>query len=173
MTEASTRGPAHPDALPALTGLRFLAALSVLVGHSFADLVKFSGIQPLWAHYLSHMAAIGMPLFFVLSGFVIHYNYHYSIVTAPARGTFNFIVARFARLYPLYIFVIMLDLFRYFYFENLNNPTILEQIYGITEKYHADSDMVLPDYWGPLSDLQLSGDDPDGMVGQHRMVLLP
>jgi hypothetical protein len=47
-----------------------------------------------------------MTLFFVLSGFVIHYNYAASIERDGARGIANFFVARFARLYPLYIVVI-------------------------------------------------------------------
>ena len=42
-----------------------------------------------------------MTLFFVLSGFVIHYNYN---ATSPVRADCaTFFVARFARLYPLYI----------------------------------------------------------------------
>jgi hypothetical protein len=76
-----------------------------------------------------------MPLFFVLSGFVIHYNYHQSIVTAPACGTFNFIVARFARLYPLYIFVLLLDLFRYNFFENAYIPSVSQQLFLALPSY--------------------------------------
>ena len=52
-----------------------------------------------------------MPLFFVLSGFVIHYNYAQPVHAQPLRGTYNFFVARFARLYPMYFVVLFADLF--------------------------------------------------------------
>jgi peptidoglycan/LPS O-acetylase OafA/YrhL len=50
------------------------------------------------------LGALGMTLFFVLSGFVIHLNYRQ---TAGLRqgGTARFLIARFARLYPLYLLV--------------------------------------------------------------------
>ena len=60
--------------LPALTGLRFIAAFSVLVGHA----VVWTGGEKVLvstAPYITQGPALGMPLFFVLSGFVIHYNY--------------------------------------------------------------------------------------------------
>jgi peptidoglycan/LPS O-acetylase OafA/YrhL len=50
---------------------------------------------------ISTLAGLGMTLFFVLSGFVIHYNYHE--VCATPGGNKKFFLARFARLYPLYI----------------------------------------------------------------------
>jgi peptidoglycan/LPS O-acetylase OafA/YrhL len=48
-----------------------------------------------------------MTLFFVLSGFVIHYNYN-TTITQPG-GLRMFFVARFARLYPLYILLFLFD----------------------------------------------------------------
>ena len=96
MLEASPAGRNdRPDPLPALTGLRFIAAFTVLAGHAADSLLQFAGEHPDWCHYIAALPGIGMPLFFVLSGFVIHYNYHRSIVEAPARGTINFFVARF------------------------------------------------------------------------------
>ena len=48
-----------------------------------------------------------MTLFFVLSGFVIHYNYNATIVRPG--GLRLFFVARFARLYPLFILMFLFD----------------------------------------------------------------
>src|SRR5262249_14107703 len=63
-------------AIPALTGLRFIAALTVVISHSVTLLLLFpAGAMPRWQSYLLEIGGIGMPLFFVLSGFVIHYNY--------------------------------------------------------------------------------------------------
>jgi peptidoglycan/LPS O-acetylase OafA/YrhL len=57
------------------------------------------------------LAYFGMSLFFVLSGFVIQYNYGVSFGTLPLRtATYRFYVARFARLYPLYAFTILVAL---------------------------------------------------------------
>jgi peptidoglycan/LPS O-acetylase OafA/YrhL len=50
-----------------------------------------------------------MSLFFVLSGFVIQYNYaDIFLKERLPSATFKFIVARFARLYPLYVLSIIL-----------------------------------------------------------------
>ena len=49
---------------------------------------------------------MGMTLFFVLSGFVIHYNYRIRMSEGGVLGFWEFFVARFSRLYPLY-FVLM------------------------------------------------------------------
>jgi peptidoglycan/LPS O-acetylase OafA/YrhL len=89
--------------LPALTGLRFIAALCVVVSHGAGAMTNVPGGNPLWHIYLTSLAAFGMTLFFVLSGFVIHYNYSEQITKYNWRGIMNFLSARFARLYPLYI----------------------------------------------------------------------
>jgi peptidoglycan/LPS O-acetylase OafA/YrhL len=86
-----------------LTGLRCVAALSVAIPHALLQIVRFPINQPVWYDYVNAASGIGMTLFFVLSGFVIHYNYSESIRAGRVRGLFNFFVARFARLYPMYI----------------------------------------------------------------------
>jgi peptidoglycan/LPS O-acetylase OafA/YrhL len=94
---------ARPD-IPALTGLRGVAAYSVLLGHT----LNFSMVNEPWITALAHF---GMALFFVLSGFVIHYNYGSSFAargTLPATRTFLW--ARFARLYPLYFVGLVLSI---------------------------------------------------------------
>jgi peptidoglycan/LPS O-acetylase OafA/YrhL len=83
--------------IKALTGLRFIAALFVCMAHI---LPKFWLATPI---DIARLSAEGMTLFFVLSGFVIHYNYSHSISTNKGLGLYNFFVARFARLYPLFI----------------------------------------------------------------------
>ena len=56
---------------------------------------------------ITTLTGLGMTLFFVLSGFVIHYNYCRTI--PKAGGVRAFAVARFARLYPLYIALFIVD----------------------------------------------------------------
>lgn len=50
-----------------------------------------------------------MTLFFVLSGFVIHYNYRDQILSGGFRGFSQFVWVRFARLYPLFFLVFLVD----------------------------------------------------------------
>jgi peptidoglycan/LPS O-acetylase OafA/YrhL len=71
-------------------------------GHCMA----FEGGAPL-SLTASTLVGLGMTLFFVLSGFVIHYNYNATIVRPG--GMRAIFVARFARLYPLYIVVFLFD----------------------------------------------------------------
>jgi peptidoglycan/LPS O-acetylase OafA/YrhL len=98
--DASIGSQALPQ-IPSLTGLRFIAAALVLVAHAADWLGQFSNSTV--ENNLSFLSMYGMPLFFVLSGFVIHYNYRRLFITrTPARATAEFAVARFARLFPLY-----------------------------------------------------------------------
>jgi peptidoglycan/LPS O-acetylase OafA/YrhL len=96
----------HPDAVPALTGLRFLAAFSVVVAHGFG--VLFQGHAASGAVYwLTQASGFGMTLFFVLSGFVIHYNYAQLVTAGRLRGVAAYLWARFARLYPLFLLTLL------------------------------------------------------------------
>ena len=96
--------------LNALTGLRGVAAYSVLMAHSISTAFLYSGVSPFSA-YSSRLAYFGMSLFFVLSGFVIHYNYANVIKTEGfISGGYKFIFARIARLYPLYGLMILFTL---------------------------------------------------------------
>ena len=86
---------------PALTGLRFFAAAFILIEHSADWLARFTDSNV--NRYFIFLGMYGMPLFFVLSGFVIHYNYRKLFLTRSiAQATCEFAAARFARLFPLY-----------------------------------------------------------------------
>ena len=86
------------DNLDALTGLRFVAAFSIALGHSYPEWLPVTGI--------------GMPLFFTLSGFIIHYVYADAFAAQPWRAAGDFAVARFSRIYPLYLFLLAYALLR-------------------------------------------------------------
>jgi peptidoglycan/LPS O-acetylase OafA/YrhL len=100
-------GGDRPD-IPALTGLRFFAAFSVVVAHGTGQLLKFAE-PPTLIDWLSWLSGFGMTLFFVLSGFVIHYNYRRKVTEQGLDGVAGFMWARFARLYPLYLVMLVLD----------------------------------------------------------------
>lgn len=94
----------HRPPIPALTGLRCVAALSVAVGHSLPVNLSVLGTS------LHGLTGIGMPLFFTLSGFIIHYSYSDAFVSGWRGAAAEFSVARFSRIYPLYFAFLMLFL---------------------------------------------------------------
>src|ERR1700680_3751330 len=111
----TTIDPVHPH-IASLDGLRFIAAGTVLFSHGYFYILLFQQNSSITAYNapLVALANVGMALFFVLSGFVIHYNYVAS-VSLPG-GVRAFFVARFARLYPLFLLVFLvcvIDSFRY------------------------------------------------------------
>ena len=94
--------------IPALTGLRFFAAACILTEHAGAWLAQFTNSDV--NKYLTVWGIFGMPLFFVLSGFVIHYNYRRLFLSrTAARATCEFAAARFARLFPLYMCLLIVS----------------------------------------------------------------
>lgn len=88
--------------IPALTGLRFFAAFFILWEHSIGWIAQFQNTDV--SSYFGFLGVPGMSLFFVLSGFVIHYNYRDLFLRRQMlRSLCEFAAARFARLYPLYL----------------------------------------------------------------------
>lgn len=90
-----------PTRVPALTGLRFVAAIMVLLGHGWS-VVHFRD-DTITGRFLNPLPSMGMTLFFVLSGFVMWVNYAESFRECLWPSLWRFGVARFARLYPLYL----------------------------------------------------------------------
>ena len=91
----STRRP-H---LHALTGLRFFAALYVVLYH-YADKYLVGG--PRWVESFNYAGPVAVSLFFILSGLVLTYGSTDANgrCAKPAR---EFWFARFSRIYPLFV----------------------------------------------------------------------
>ena len=92
-----------------LTGLRIVAALWVVVFHfSFTPGDAYSSVwEPLKP--LVHSGALGVDLFYVLSGFVITLTYLEKMGARPTvKGTVTFWWARICRIWPVYATVITL-----------------------------------------------------------------
>jgi peptidoglycan/LPS O-acetylase OafA/YrhL len=104
----TTIDPVHPH-IASLDGLRFIAAGTVLFSHGYFYILLFQQNSAITAYNAPFVALanVGMTLFFVLSGFVIHYNYGSSV--ALPGGVRAFFVARFARLYPLFLLVFVIS----------------------------------------------------------------
>ena len=85
---------------PNLNGLRFFAAMSVMIYH-------FYGIDILNGH-------LGVVLFFVLSGFLISYLLFEEIENTKSINIKNFYWRRILRIWPLYFFIILIASIVYF-----------------------------------------------------------
>ena len=99
-TPAQARpGPVRKPALPALSGIRTLLAIFILLFHFTPPHVDF-------LHPIIDNSFIFVGTFFLISGFILTYNYDDRALTLSRR---DFWLARFARLYPTYLFVLLLS----------------------------------------------------------------
>ncbi|NKY08967.1 acyltransferase family protein [Cellulomonas hominis] len=90
--------------IDSLTGLRMLAALAVFGSHISAPPDVPPDVQHLFTSGYN-----GVTLFFILSGFVLTWNYMDRLGDhMSARELWSFTVARFARVYPMYAVALLL-----------------------------------------------------------------
>ncbi|MGC5780478.1 acyltransferase family protein [Methylobacterium sp. NFXW15] len=95
---------AHPkvEALPALTSLRFFAAAYVVAFHYtpyyFPQVGETSFVS---------LGYSGVTFFFLLSGFILAYNYRDADLSQPSARSL-FYRARFARVYPVFLLALMI-----------------------------------------------------------------
>ena len=108
---------ANRPRLLALTSLRFFAALHVVIFHLYTMHVT-SG--PMWYRKLSSIGYVGVGLFFVLSGFILVYTY-----AGRSWTVASFWRARFARIYPAYLFCLLVTAPSFFYAVVVLNDTNL------------------------------------------------
>lgn len=87
--------------LPALTGLRFIAALSIFALHFLPDLPASASRWQGPFSALRDAGISGVPMFFALSGFIL--TYAYAGMRADASSIKAFFIQRVARIYPIYL----------------------------------------------------------------------
>lgn len=112
-------------ALPALTSIRFIAALTVALSH-FTQL----GLLNMPAAFLAFVDG-GRPavsLFFVLSGFILTYTYQGSM---DAMGASRFYIARFARIYPVMLLSLLIAMSVTIYLLRTDNSTLMLGWYSL------------------------------------------
>ncbi len=88
--------------LPALTSVRFVAAFHVALFH-MNEIGVLSG--PRWLKLIAGIGYVGVSFFFVLSGFILVYTYAGRNLVLR-----DFWQTRFARIYPAYLFALLLTL---------------------------------------------------------------
>lgn len=96
----------------ALTGLRGILALWVFLLHIMLLLTLGLKLEPFnilgstftkiaWSGY------IAVDMFFLLSGFIIYHVYGHKMTASSLREKYNFLVARFARIYPVHLAMLL------------------------------------------------------------------
>ena len=89
----------HAGRVPALDLLRLVAVLGVILFHyGFRGPTAFGTTHVAWPELsaVARYGYLGVPVFFVISGFVIAYS-------AEGRTATTFAIARFARIYPCFL----------------------------------------------------------------------
>ncbi|WHO76138.1 acyltransferase [Rhizobium sp. BT03] len=89
----------RPDYIPSLDGLRGIAALLVVQAH-------VGLIFPGTSAHVTTMGSEAVGLFFALSGFLMAHLYGLRPVTR--ESVLDFLVSRFARIYPVYLTAVLL-----------------------------------------------------------------
>jgi peptidoglycan/LPS O-acetylase OafA/YrhL len=106
MTLDRAERSARPRALDALTGSRFLAAFYVVLFHFASQPASEHRLPKAIVTFLQN-GYMGVPFFFLLSGFVLAYAH--SGETSRPKSRRNFWLARFARVYPVYLLSLVLN----------------------------------------------------------------
>jgi peptidoglycan/LPS O-acetylase OafA/YrhL len=91
--------------LPTLTGMRFYAALLVFLSHAtvIPGMEKFSGETLIF-----NAGVIGVSCFFVLSGFILTYNYSSVFRDGVAAGSYtHFVWDRWTKIYPVHFAMLL------------------------------------------------------------------
>lgn len=100
---ATEADPNKPLLIDSLTGLRIFAALAVVLSHVGAP----PSAGPREQAFFSAGYA-GVTVFFVLSGFVLAHNYFDRFrASFSLKLLWSFVVARVARIYPLYLLILV------------------------------------------------------------------
>ncbi|MHA6248777.1 acyltransferase family protein [Pontibacter sp. CAU 1760] len=107
-----------------LTFTRFIAAISIVIFHYGRTSFLFNNKM---VSFIFEQANVGVSYFFILSGFVMTIVYY----NRKGFNTRQYLVNRFARIYPLYIFAILLILIAELsnkmpFYELLLNVTMLQ-----------------------------------------------
>jgi len=120
--------------LPALTSLRFFAAFAIVIFHFFSEIKDFP-------HWVFQTLSEGVSFFYVLSGFILCYNY-------PAlTERKSFWVARFARIWPVHLVTLILSL--------LAVPWI-SQLGHASWRFTLPANLLLVQAWIPIKGSMLS-----------------
>lgn len=103
--QAPPAGGQSPGLIEPLTSIRFFAAIFVVMYHSGSTFVAAQPHVPAIVKSILLNGYTGVTFFFVLSGFILHHTYRGRL--AGAASLRKYAVARFARIYPVYLITVV------------------------------------------------------------------
>lgn len=139
LTRSANQSRLNKDKLDALTSVRFFFAMMVLLGHFYG---RFSSQLPTPPLFVFTMAPLAVSWFFVLSGFILAYNYG-RLNTNGDRAAFLFL--RVARLWPVHCTILTVALLLQLYYAY---PPWLRFQYTMTQSWSLNPD-IAGSYNGP------------------------
>jgi peptidoglycan/LPS O-acetylase OafA/YrhL len=93
-------------ALPALTGIRSLAAVCIMFFHFTPAGLQWNAHPWVTLYPVVNIGFVFVGFFFLLSGFILSYNY----ADRPNLNAADFWVARLSRLYPIYLLTLVISI---------------------------------------------------------------
>lgn len=130
------------EQIPGLTGIRGFAACWVVAFH-FHRLGLMEGVPELFQAF-ARAGYLGVDLFAILSGFVISLNYADAFARPDRVVTRRYLVARFARIYPLHLAMLLVLALAIWFVPSLSEG-------GQSRAYQADDfvwNLLLVHGWG-------------------------
>jgi peptidoglycan/LPS O-acetylase OafA/YrhL len=94
-------------ALPALTGLRTLLALTILLFHFTPDGLTWARHPSVTLYPIINIGYVFVSFFFLISGFILSYNY---AGRPQPMNAVDFWMARLSRLYPVYALTMLISI---------------------------------------------------------------
>jgi peptidoglycan/LPS O-acetylase OafA/YrhL len=150
--------------LPALTSIRFLAAVTVVVSH-YSELGLFSLPASLFDFIDGGRPAVA--LFFVLSGFILSFTYRDQLAI---KGNAPFYQARFARLYPVILLGLALCVPTTLYLLNGPDASLLHRWYALKSSVYLSlgvsliCQLLLINAWFPFAAVNQPWNGPSDSV---------
>ncbi|MEH7549361.1 acyltransferase family protein, partial [Neobacillus vireti] len=105
----------------ALTSFRFIAALFVFIHH-----------VGLWSQYKT--GYLGVSFFFILSGFILAFNYNNKLLKLDSIEIRKFYIARLSKIYPIHVITFFLAI-PYYFFIPLQHKPILYIFQGFSNLF--------------------------------------
>ena len=93
-------------ALPALTGIRSLLALTIMLFHFTPSGLTWAAHPRFTLYPIIDIGYVFVSFFFVISGFILYYNYAHR----PNVNAVDFWMARASRLYPVYLLTMLVSI---------------------------------------------------------------
>ena len=94
-------------ALPALTGIRSLLALTIMLFHFTPSGLTWAAHPRFTLYPIIDIGYVFVSFFFVISGFILYYNYAHR---PGGVNPLDFWVARASRLYPVYLLTMLVSI---------------------------------------------------------------